>query len=283
MSVEKFIPSFDEGVIKHETKPYTQILNKVLQECKNPEALGVWCYLQSRPENWVVSPQHLQNHFGMGRDKVYKLLNYLIDSNLLERKRPIMPDGTYGKTNYIIRNGDKFMCKNLSTNPLPDLPDTVKPDTVNQYTTNKRESIKERESKKKRERSLNSVQKKSYCPGTSESLISDQAIKLALEKKLDIEKLVYSFQTYAKSHGWTRSDWKAAFIKWILDERPSCHANSKEYQKPNEIRSTVPEVRGLFTGYEQAKPEIAKKHLGDIMSKLKGSSHGEGLGKGTGC
>jgi hypothetical protein len=141
MSVEKFRPSFVDGQIKHESKPYTMVLNNVLNNCDNLEAIGLWCHFQSKPENWIINAQYVRNHFKVGRDKAYELLAYLIETNLMEKKQIINPDGTFGKVSYIIKNGEQFTIKKLSTEntePLPDLPLPDLPLPENQEHINKR-------------------------------------------------------------------------------------------------------------------------------------------------
>lgn len=146
MSVEKFYPTFEPGQAQHEQKPYAQILNKPIQQCANLEALALWVYFQTMPENWVINPTQIMNHFNIGRDKTYSLLNFLIESNLLTRQRLTKEKGLYDRTIYIIRNGENF--KNIllnkkqtdaQINPLPDLPEAAEPEAVNQDYTNKRD------------------------------------------------------------------------------------------------------------------------------------------------
>lgn len=134
MSVEKFKPVYGEGKIRHETKPYAQILAKVLNECENLEALGLWCHFQGKPEDWIISVQYVQNHFKVGRDKAYNIMRYLIQTNLMEQVQEKRADGTFAGNYYIIKNGEHF--KKLST-PLPENPHPENPHPENPTTTYK--------------------------------------------------------------------------------------------------------------------------------------------------
>lgn len=287
MSVQKFKPVFEDGILKHEPKPYTQILNKVLQECTNSEALGVWCYLQSRPENWVLSPQHLQNHFKIGRDKIYKIINYLIKSNLLIRVREIYADGTYAPTDYIIRNGEVFsnpLTENKDVvNPLPGLPDTDYPDTVNQYTTNKRENINKKENKKKREGA-----RKKRVPLPDNFAFDEKRLQLsaqiACKVGLSAKDLEDKFRAYAKDCGKISENWDAAFEKFLLDERPRTNKPSTiDKKSTNELRCTVPDCLEVIPDYRTGNRENAMKHISAIKLKLHGGGDGSRLAKGKRC
>ena len=119
-------------------KSHTQILNTVLQANIDPTCLAVWCSLQSRPNNWKLQVNQLRAQFGLGRDKVYQVLNKLIAYTLLKKVQERNDDGTLGSILYIIQDGNEFNA------PFPDLPDTVEPDTANQDLTKERVLTKER-------------------------------------------------------------------------------------------------------------------------------------------
>jgi len=146
MSVEKYKPEFENGRLKHQSKPYTLTLNKVLQDFTHIDALSVWCYLQSLPENWVISPKHLQKHFGVGEEKIYNILRKLICANLLLRTRQLCANGTYSHTIYTVLNGENFVniqkdikkpAKKVTVaHPHLTIPHLTIPDVANRGTTN---------------------------------------------------------------------------------------------------------------------------------------------------
>lgn len=51
-------------------RDFTVIPNSVFRDVKCPKSLGVLCYLLSMPDAWQAKPDHLQNHFGVGRDYI---------------------------------------------------------------------------------------------------------------------------------------------------------------------------------------------------------------------
>jgi predicted transcriptional regulator len=89
-------------------KRHTRILNTVLQANIDPTCLAVWCSLQSLPNNWNLQVNEIRAQFGLGRDKVYKVLKKLIAYNLLERVHQRNENGTFGEVVYIVQDGNEF-------------------------------------------------------------------------------------------------------------------------------------------------------------------------------
>lgn len=73
MSIEKNTPS----LLKHEQSPFTTLINETITQIKDAAALGIYCYLASKPGDWEISPKQLMNHFGKGRDFINDKLKYL--------------------------------------------------------------------------------------------------------------------------------------------------------------------------------------------------------------
>lgn len=64
-------------------KPYSTISNKAVDAIKNPDALAIWTFLQTKDNNWTVVGNWLQKHFGIGRDRYSKAMLYLRDIGLI--------------------------------------------------------------------------------------------------------------------------------------------------------------------------------------------------------
>ncbi len=62
--------------------PYFMLSREVVQSINNPDALAIWCYLQSKPQNWVVLEDEVRFHFDMGRSKYLKAMKCLRGSGL---------------------------------------------------------------------------------------------------------------------------------------------------------------------------------------------------------
>ena len=109
MAIQKYKPVYEEGNIKVQRAPFTQLCNKVLQTCSNLEAIAIWAYLQSQSDTWELSPSQLKKHFKIGKNKIYDILTYMIDTNLLVRNVHRSANGRKEKTSYTVLDGTKFL------------------------------------------------------------------------------------------------------------------------------------------------------------------------------
>lgn len=221
MLVEKI----DFSYVSQEKKPFTTHLNSVLQNLKNPSALGIWAYLSSLPEGWIVNKEHLRRHFGLGRDKLDAILKYLIDNKLLEVGQKRLDDGKMGKGYIIVKCGYDFKddChqtypqnkpfteKPLTVSPHTDLPYTAEPGPGKTAPINKINNInktKDRETTRKKRSPL------------SDDFVFDETNKLRCQQKLLSPQVVLAkFKAWAKAGGIQRADWQAEAEIWIARER----------------------------------------------------------------
>lgn len=93
------------------------------------EARGMMAYLLSKPSDWTLQPEDLQQQ--CGRDKVYKILKELIDACYIRREW-LLDDKKR-------RIGIVYT---VYQEPYPDLPDTALPDPANTDITKYREEQK---------------------------------------------------------------------------------------------------------------------------------------------
>lgn len=133
-------------VIRREhTKNYTTIGNDCFADDNlSAEALGVLCYLISKPHNWRVMPAELANRFKSGRDRIYRILNELSDAGYVVRTR-VRDDATkaWKATEYIIRDEKQPRPENPDVADLAlEKPRPEKPDAGNR-TLQKKDSTKE--------------------------------------------------------------------------------------------------------------------------------------------
>ncbi|PBB96702.1 helix-turn-helix domain-containing protein [Mesorhizobium sp. WSM3862] len=68
------------------------------------EERGVLVYLLAKPHDWNVSVKNLQNQGGIGRDKVYRILQKLEEVGYLKREQTKSSDGRFGAYNYIVHD-----------------------------------------------------------------------------------------------------------------------------------------------------------------------------------
>lgn len=147
MSIKKYRPDFklENGTLKHAPKPYTQILNKVLQECKNSDALALWCMLQSRPENWKINFVNIQSHFDWSRQRTSNAMQFLLEKNLVQKRQCTRANGQYDSVDWELQNGEDFnniqvhkVCTVSNEKPAYRNPTAGNPTPGNLTTTNKR-------------------------------------------------------------------------------------------------------------------------------------------------
>lgn len=155
MSIQKCKPSFEAGATNIQRAPFTQLYNKVIQNCTNMEAGWVWAYLQSQCDDWELNPHQLRKHFGVCKDTMYKILNYMISANLLVRHVQTTAKGTHLSTTYTVLDGTEYIDpsrvveKSAHQNaPDPEkqdpvLQDPVKQDIKKERGLEKKESNKE--------------------------------------------------------------------------------------------------------------------------------------------
>lgn len=77
MSVQKF-------VINKTKSNFTVFSNTVLQNIRDAATLGVYCYLLSLPEGWVVHKNQLREHFKIGINRMDKIFASLSRFNLIK-------------------------------------------------------------------------------------------------------------------------------------------------------------------------------------------------------
>jgi hypothetical protein len=75
-------------LIKHQDEiPYFMISREVVQSVKNPLALAIWVYLQSKPDDWKVVETDIQKQFSVGRTSYLKAMKCLRDAQLYAVQR----------------------------------------------------------------------------------------------------------------------------------------------------------------------------------------------------
>jgi len=125
---------------------YTKISNAVAQDAALPsDAKGVWLYLITKPGSWKILPKWLSQELDIGRDKMYRLLNVLIEHKLCQRKQERVRQEcgreVLGPVEYIIYGEPEEWKDSV----VPCFQDTDFEDPENQYTTNNRLEIKKEE------------------------------------------------------------------------------------------------------------------------------------------
>lgn len=103
----------------HDDQPYFLMNRATAQdESLSFAARGMLAYLLSKPDHWQVKVTDLQQN--CGRDKVYSLIDELIEARYMDRQIERDPKGRMVNVQYVV-----YEC------PLPEKPDTAEPDTAN--------------------------------------------------------------------------------------------------------------------------------------------------------
>lgn len=134
--IEKFT-----GKLEKEDSGFTILLNDTLQKICDVDALGLYCYLASKPPQWNIDVKEIGRHFGVGRDKSYKMLNYLVECGAIS-VRVERDQGRHVETIYLLRiRLSPVELSPLPENPevelLPCLPDPAFQDTYKTKRKNK--------------------------------------------------------------------------------------------------------------------------------------------------
>lgn len=80
MSVQKNTPNF----LKHSGLSFTTIINQTMDRIKDDGALGIYCYLASKPQDWEICQAHLANRFGKGREYIQNRIKMLKQAGLIK-------------------------------------------------------------------------------------------------------------------------------------------------------------------------------------------------------
>lgn len=79
MSIEKGTAT----LFHTEGKPYTSISVGTVDLLKNPDALAIWVFLQTKSNDWNVIGSFLQDHFSIGKVRYQTAMKYLKDIGLI--------------------------------------------------------------------------------------------------------------------------------------------------------------------------------------------------------
>lgn len=131
--------------------PYLRVARATAQDVQmSIDARGLLLYILSLPSDWVAHPKHLAKVNFIGRDKVYKIFNTLMEFGYCEKIEVRDSKGRHESVTYMFyekkqqRLIDLYKEKCISLkreiadkacNPFPENPDTDNPDTENKDTT----------------------------------------------------------------------------------------------------------------------------------------------------
>lgn len=86
---------------KRKEKFYVMPMEVANDERLGMEEMGLLVYLLSRPDNWKVQPTQLQKRFGVGRDKLRRVMLILKDFGYVEVKQ-MKTNGQFSHNNWTV-------------------------------------------------------------------------------------------------------------------------------------------------------------------------------------
>jgi len=123
---------------RRRNRNYTVINNDPFDDPRlSTAALGVLCYLRSRPDNWNVIPAQLAKRFNCGRDHMQRCLKELAEANYIKFNRIRDQSGAFVGGEYLVydepeESTDKKDVSRKPENPVvaecqPEKPEQDKP------------------------------------------------------------------------------------------------------------------------------------------------------------
>lgn len=268
MSVIKNTPNF----LKHSGLSFTTIINSTINLIKDPGALGLYCYLASKADNWNICNKELSNHFGKGRDYIRNKISILKEIGLVRTKPKRNESGqiTEWETTLINHLEDHitenpYSSKKLSTEKhyITEKPECGLSRHLEKPALIIKENIKIKEERKR-------AKKRAPLPPNFEpnKILQVKAQEISKKVGLSPHELRTKFINLQRSKDKISADWDAEFDNFLITERPS---NWKASIKPqvNELRSTVPQV--IYDKKDKVKVgsrELALKKISEIKLNL---------------
>ena len=111
-------------VKKNKENPFVQLYKKTLEDNRLTwKAKGVWAYLMSKPDNWIVRVEDLVNRSSNDkRDSIRTALRNLEENGYIIRTKARNEKGKYAGYDYVI-----FETAPETEKPSPDYPKTDYP------------------------------------------------------------------------------------------------------------------------------------------------------------
>ena len=220
---------------------YTSMPNSTIELIKNSAALGVWCYLMTKPDNWVINKTQLMAHFGVGRDKMISYLSYLRELKLIKiiKKRDDETGKLCGDVFILYSEPFDRLTENsqneftgLLKNRTPVPPDAGKTapsnniyisntrDNSNSQTSLSDESSEKNDFLKNNDEEETTQDKKPRKRQLSKNWQpTEKHAAKAKELGLNLNETANDFRDYHHSKGSLMLDWDLAFNTWLRNAK----------------------------------------------------------------
>ena len=216
-----------EGSFEQDDLGVTQIPTETILSIKNLTLLGFYTYLASRPKDWKLNAKHLASHFDCNKEKIYKIIDALMEMGFLKRTQ-IRNKGMFVRYHYRL-----YLRQIVHAEPCLEKPYTVKPDTE-KPDAYKTKSLKSKDSNVVVDQPTQQSSKEKI---ESEAISNKENTELFNKKfstrDVTIEQIFKACQEFNAP----RSRWVGSqlFNKWLTNENPENYAkiNSNQSNKKN--------------------------------------------------
>ena len=125
-------------VVKNKENPYVQINKTCLNDPRlSLKAMGLLCFMLSKPDNWVFRRNEMLKHFRDGKDSLASGLKELARLGYVKIVRERGPDGRTTQWNTLVFESPQLAnTLDYEISPEPDFPDLVNPPLLKNDLTN---------------------------------------------------------------------------------------------------------------------------------------------------
>ena len=103
----------------HHKSDYTIIFNKFIQDKDlNLELLGLGCHLLNKPPNWIININQLSYELNVGKEKLLRLINRMIELGYMYRHKKDIAFVRRGELKNIYYFSDDKELLNKTTQPF---------------------------------------------------------------------------------------------------------------------------------------------------------------------
>ena len=250
------------------------------------EAKGLLSHLLQHAEGWeVIVPVLIKNYKG-GRDRVYRIINELIEFGYVTRSQPNLEKGKFGQNIYDVHRVpvkntlNIISLENNSLTPLPgnpytDNPHTEKPYTENTDLTNNKNNYDQKKTKKKKEAASSFIDKKlsedqlAIVKQKTEGMFEKLTTEFSLEEwVVGVTEELINVNSFKK----TNQEFKhklniilkmANNGSWCPRARLECKANedfTKLESSRNELRYLIRVKQGEIASFKRYIPHLTGDH-----------------------
>jgi DNA-binding MarR family transcriptional regulator len=213
--------------IKKFQKSFTQIDNTIVNDDKlSMQAIGLFCYIWSKPDDWQYYKNEIMKRFNCGKDALTTAINSLQENNYLFITQVRADDGKFTKSTWYL--SDEGKAREQAVKPQAEKPHAEKSEAENQPLL-----ILNKTNTEYNNIDNNIIAKKEKVKNFVKPTI-DELIDYCNQNVLNVDP--ENFIDYYNSNGWKvgknpMKDWQATAKTWHRNNKNK--NNQVNYQKTN--------------------------------------------------